>query len=85
MRAASSSALASAAAGDPPPSITPIAANCDAPVNTSSDMAQAWSTERPDAVASTPNDTPNTPTASPSVTAPLRGEGRFTSGGSGRP
>ena len=58
MRAASISAGATAAAAPPPPAITPTNANCEAPVNTSSDSAIAWATLAPAATASTPNDTP---------------------------
>ena len=47
---------------------TLTALNCEAPVNTSSDMTQAWATEPPAATAPTPNTKPNTPTAAPSVT-----------------
>ncbi|HET9542155.1 MAG TPA: hypothetical protein VFP02_03680 [Acidimicrobiales bacterium] len=39
LRAARRAADATAAAGVPPEAMTPTAANCDAPVNTSTDMA----------------------------------------------
>jgi hypothetical protein len=58
LRAASSSAGASAAAADPPAAITPTVANCDAPVNTSSDIAQVWAGLRPAATDSTPKEMP---------------------------
>lgn len=67
MRAASSSALAIAAAVDPPEPITPTTANCDAPVNTSSDMTIAWAGVSPLATANTPKEMPNTPMAKPST------------------
>ena len=45
-------------------------ANCDAPVNTSIDITQAWAQLRPAATASTPKETPYTPTAIPIPAAP---------------
>ncbi len=38
----------------PPAPTTLTTANCDAPVNTSADIAQVWATLRPAATASTP-------------------------------
>ena len=46
-------------------------ANCDAPVNTSIDITHAWAGLRPAATASTPKETPYTPTAIPIPAAPL--------------
>ena len=40
----------------PPPDTTPTRANCDPPVNISSDSAHVWSTDSPAAVASAPYD-----------------------------
>ncbi len=58
------------AAGSPPPAATtPTTANCDAPVNTSNDMAIVLATVNPVVVASTPNATPNTPVAAPMTSA----------------
>ncbi len=67
LRAARSRPLATAAGPLPPPARTPTAANCDAPVNTRSEMAMAWGTVSPLATASTPNETPTRPTATPSA------------------
>jgi hypothetical protein len=67
LRAPSSSAVATAAAGPPP--ISPTNANCDAPVNISSDSAHACTTDRPDATASAPNESPSAPTATPTPSA----------------
>lgn len=63
LRAASRRADPRAAYCVPPAPITLAAAICDAPVNTSSDMAQALATDRPDDRASTPNTMPTRPTA----------------------
>ena len=52
----------------PPEPITLTADSCDAPVNTSSDMTQVWSTEAPALTEPTPNEIANTPTAAPRVT-----------------
>ena len=67
LRAARIIAPPSAAAVVPPAAMTLTALNCEAPVNTSSDMAQAWATDPPADTAPTPNATPNTPTTAPSV------------------
>jgi hypothetical protein len=40
----------------PPPPSTPIRANCDAPVNMSSDRAHVCAIDRPAVVDSAPND-----------------------------
>ena len=48
-----------AAIGPPPAASTPMNANCDAPVKTSSDIAIACGVLRPAACASAPNDTAN--------------------------
>lgn len=50
--------------------MTPTAANWDAPVNTSSDITDAWATDNPDATASTPKEIPKIPTAKPRTTSP---------------
>src|SRR5580765_725601 len=63
-----------AASGLPPVPTMPTAANCDAPVNTRSDSAHVLATDRPLATASTPNDTPKTPTAAPSVIEAATGD-----------
>ena len=57
LRAASSSAGAIAAATPPPAPSTPTTANCEAPVKTSSDIAQVFATDSPAATASTPYET----------------------------
>jgi hypothetical protein len=54
----SSSPLPTAVATPPPAATTPMNANCDPPVKTSSDMAHVCATVRPAPTASTPNDTP---------------------------
>ena len=52
----------------PPPAATTLTAlNWDAPVNTSNDITHVCTTEPPAATAPTPNTSPNTPTAAPSV------------------
>jgi hypothetical protein len=58
LRAPSSSPLPTAVATPPPAATTPMNANCDPPVKTSSDMAHVCATVRPAPTASTPNDTP---------------------------
>ena len=68
LRAASSSAPPSADAVEPPAAITLTAENCVAPVNTSNEIAHACTTDAPALTAPTPNEMPNTPTASASVT-----------------
>ena len=55
LRAASSIAPPRAAPVVPPAATTLTALNCEAPVNTSSDITQAWATEPPAATAPTPN------------------------------
>ena len=70
-----SSPLPMAAIGDPPDASTPTAANWVAPVNTNNDIAHAIDAETPALVATTPNDTPNTVTANPSVIAVRRAAG----------
>ncbi len=67
LRAASTMALLNADPVVPPLSITLTAVNCDAPVNTNNDIAQACRTEPPADTAPTPNTMPNTPTTAPSV------------------
>ena len=62
--------------GDPPDAITPTAANCVAPVNTNNENAHAIGIERPALVAITPNEIPNTPTATPSAREVRRMDGR---------
>ncbi len=52
------------AAATPPP-IRPMNANCDAPVNISSESAHACGTDRPAADASAPNESPYAPVAAP--------------------
>ena len=69
MRTASSSALATAVAGDPPDPITLTAANCEPPVKTSSDIAHACASDRPAPTARTPNEMPYTPVAMPMPSA----------------
>jgi hypothetical protein len=76
LRAASSKALPMAANVEPPEPTTPTAANWEAPVNTSNDMAHVLATDSPLATASTPNDTPNTPTAAPRVMDAATGDAR---------
>ena len=66
-RAASNNAPPSAEPTDPPPAITATALNCDAPVNTSSDIAHVWNTVAPADTAATPNEIAKTPTAKPNV------------------
>lgn len=68
-----------AAATEPPDEITLTTANCDAPVNTSSDMAMAFARPKPDPVARAPKATPTTPTARPMLT-PSRTAESFRSG-----
>ena len=65
LRAASSRPVPSAAAIVPPSPMIDIAANCEAPVNTRSDIAQALPTDIPVVVASTPKTTPTSPVAMP--------------------
>ena len=68
LRAANSAAPPNADAAEPPAPSTLTAENCEAPVNTSSDITHAWATDAPAETAVTPNDTANTPTAMPNVT-----------------
>lgn len=49
--------MAAPANGLPPPPMTATMANCDAPVNMSSDKAVVCHSERPEAVEMAPNDT----------------------------
>jgi hypothetical protein len=58
LRLPSSSAPATAAAAVPPDARTPTSANCEAPVNSSSDSAQACPTLSPAAVHAAPKDSP---------------------------
>jgi hypothetical protein len=58
LRVPSSSALPSAAAAPPPAPSTPTSANCEAPVNISSDMAIACSGDSPAVAAAAPNAVP---------------------------
>ena len=69
MRTASSSALATAVAAAPPAASTLTAANCEPPVNTSSDIASACASVSPAMTASTPNEIPYTPVATPMPSA----------------
>ena len=61
-----------AARAEPPAAITPTAANWVAPVKTKSDIAEVIATDSPAPVATTPNEMPKTPTATPSVMQALR-------------
>src|SRR5262249_30170891 len=61
--APSRSAVDTAAAAPPP--ISPTNANCEAPVNISTDRAQVWGAVRPAATASAPNESPYAPVAAP--------------------
>src|SRR5699024_7994038 len=63
----------------PPLSITPMAANCDAPVNTSRDITHAWAGVSPAATASTPKEIPKTATAMPSMMLAVTGFGAVDS------
>ena len=72
--------LLSADHTDPPAATTLTALYCDAPVNTSSDITQAWSTEPPAATAVTPNTAPKAPITTP--TAALAVTTGFRSGSS---
>jgi hypothetical protein len=47
----------------------PTSANCDAPVNISSDRAHVWSSDRPAAVEIAPNESAYAPLAIPIPTA----------------
>jgi Lrp/AsnC family transcriptional regulator, leucine-responsive regulatory protein len=71
LRSASSTAGTVAASAPPPTASTPTAANWDAPVNTSIDITQALAGLSPADTASTPNETPYTPTAIPIPAARL--------------
>lgn len=68
-RAPSSTADAVPDTGDPPPASTPRSANCEPPVNMSTDSAQVWPTDSPDAVPSAPNDRAYAPVATPTDSA----------------
>jgi len=70
LRTASITAGPVAASTPPPTASTPMNANWDAPVNTSIDITQACTQLRPAATASTPKETPYTPTAIPIPAAP---------------
>ncbi len=72
LRVPSSSALATAATALPPAPSTPTSANCDAPVNSSSDSTQACSVDSPAVTAAAPNDSPYAPTATPMPAASRR-------------
>ena len=63
LRAARSRAEPTAAPPVPPSSITPTAANCDAPVNTSADITTMRGRSKPAASANTPKVTAVAPTA----------------------
>ena len=62
LRVANSRADPTAAPPVPPSSITPTAANCEAPVNTRADITTMRGKSKPAASANTPNVTPITPT-----------------------
>ena len=51
-------AVATAASPVPPAPITPTKANCEPPVNMSSERAQVCQTDRPAATPRAPKDTP---------------------------
>ena len=57
LRAASSSAGASAATGEPPAPITDTNVNCEAPVNATTDITHVCATLKPAATERTPNET----------------------------
>ena len=65
------SALAIPAGTEPPAPSTPTSANCEAPVNASSDSAQVCRTESPAVTLTAPNPRPYAPTATP-IAAALR-------------
>jgi hypothetical protein len=58
LRVPSSSAVAAPDQGDPPEAMTPTSANCDAPVNISSDRAAVCHTSSPAATPIAPKDNP---------------------------
>src|SRR3954451_22186669 len=62
-------AVAAPANGFPPAPTTPIRANCDAPVNMSTDRADVCRMDRPAATDRAPNDTAYAPDARPIPTA----------------
>src|SRR5437868_13052615 len=76
-REPSSAAAAAPAHTLPPPPITPTSANCEAPVNTSTDSAHVWSTDNPAALEIAPNEIAYAPLAiampRASRTIPFRG------------
>jgi hypothetical protein len=58
LRVPSSSAVAAPDSGAPALAITPTSANCEAPVNISSDSRQVCHTSRPAPTDTAPNETP---------------------------
>jgi hypothetical protein len=56
LRDPSNAAVAAPAQTLPPAPITPTRANCDAPVNISTDSAHVWNSVRPAAVEIAPNE-----------------------------
>ena len=69
LRDPSSNAPTTALAAVPPAAITLTAENCDAPVNTNSDMAIAFGTLPPAFTHNTPNEMAKMKTAKPKATA----------------
>ncbi len=64
-RVPSISAVSAPESGAPPAAATPTNANCEAPVNITSDRAQVWRTESPAATETAPKETPYSPVAIP--------------------
>ncbi len=69
LREPSSNAPMSALVAVPPAAITLVAENCDAPVNTNSDIAIALGTLPPALTHNTPKEMAKTNTAKPSASA----------------
>ena len=56
LREPNNAAVAAPAHAFPPAPMTPMKANCDAPVNIRSDSTQVWRTDRPAVTESAPNE-----------------------------
>ena len=89
LRVPSSRAVSPPESGVPPAASTPTKANCEAPVNITSESAQVCATERPAATETAPKDTPYAPVATPTPRLSRRIAARSAalrvSSGTGRP